>query len=175
MTVVVHAHHERIALRPRQSGDLIRERREPTNVFAQLFAVEINIRLVIRRREVEEQPVIRRGFGHVELRAVPDRTFVEKQPLILCVPVARHIQGRAGVKIVLHQVALAPGWLIQKKPATWLLGLVIGLAAIIKITRVIGIHDVMPPAVQAGGLARKNIAEHDVAAHPGHDRQQRKQ
>ncbi len=54
-----------------------------------LFSVEVNIRNVIRRTEIDEEPSVFLSLI-VKRFLVPDRAFVEQQALCLGIPISRH-------------------------------------------------------------------------------------
>jgi hypothetical protein len=63
VAVVVHAHDERIVFAFTSFGDFVGERREAADVLAEFLAVEINVRLVIRRAKIDKQPVVGADLG----------------------------------------------------------------------------------------------------------------
>jgi hypothetical protein len=74
-------------------------------VPSQLLAVQIDVRQVVGRPEVNKQP----GVGPalvVKTFLVPDRAFVKQQTVCLAIPVAGHAQRFRSVEIVLDQIAL---------------------------------------------------------------------
>ena len=136
---------------------------EPAAMFAQLFAVQINIRLVIRRTKITEEPMIGRGFFNVKYFAIPDGAFVIKKFFVLRIPVARHVERRAGIKIIFHEFGLVLRVMIEREAAVDFRRRIIRLATIVKIARVIRVHDHIPFSVQARRLPREHIADDDFA------------
>ncbi len=104
---VVDLDHQGVALGPDLLGDLEVEGGEAALVGPELGPVEVDVGLVVGGAEVDEQSRAGRELV-VEDLPVPNGAFVEKQPLVLRVPVAWHLEQRRGVEIVLDQVALIP-------------------------------------------------------------------
>ena len=162
--VVVHAHDERVAPGLYQRGNFIRERRETADVFAEFLPVQINIRLVIRRAEIDKQPVAGGGGGRVEFGAIPDGALVVIQLVVLRIPVAGHIQGGAGVEVVFLKLRFVLGLMVERKAAGNPRTRIVRLPSVIVKTRIVRIHDDMPLAVQAGGVAGEGVGDNGFRA-----------
>jgi hypothetical protein len=103
----VHAHHHDVLALVQGRRHLEIEGREAPHVAADRFAVDPDLRLVVRRPEVEERPP---PCGRVGLEAalVPDGALVEQEPRILAVPVPGHRERRRAREVVLD-ARIVPG------------------------------------------------------------------
>jgi len=115
VTGVVGFYDEGVVAFPELVGDLELEWREAALVCAELFAVEIDMRLVVDGAEVKEVALMG-VFRQLEDAAVPDGTFVIQEFVVLGVPVARDLECRAAIEIVFDELAFVGLFLSSKKP-----------------------------------------------------------
>src|SRR3984893_6263693 len=118
---------------------------------SELLAIQVNIRQVIRRSEINEQTgaifllIIKRFL-------VPDRALIEEQSLILRVPVAGHIQLLGSVKIIFDQIARA------FRLCVFEITVGAGLIAVVVIACLVLVDDGLPSPVEIYRMATFDIS-----------------
>ena len=154
--VVDPDHHEVFAL-----DQFIRhvkaERGETAHVFAQVTAVEVDVAQVIDGPEVEELAASLVWFV-VEIFLKPHAAFVEEEAVVLGVPIAGHSEHGGRFEAVFHQFGGISGLLVAAETA------VIYLHAVVVVTVVEGVDDVVPGTVEGNRLPGIDVLQHRVAA-----------
>src|SRR6266496_5103402 len=110
-------------------------------MWAELLAVQVYIRQVIGRSEINEQTCVI-FLLIIERFLVPDRTLIEEQSLILRVPIAGHIYLFGSVEIIFDQVARAFGFCVLEVTVRT------RLIAVIVIPSLVGVDNYLPPSVE---------------------------
>ena len=150
MTLVVHFDDDHILALVQLFGDIEVERCEPAHMMAHMMPVHIDMSIVVDSPEIQQCPASVL-WPVLETTLQPYRSLVEEQPLVLRVPVARHLHGGSLVEIILYQVfGLLRLGIAEESPAG-------GFHAIIIIALFLNIHDIVPGAIQRLCMAGHHI------------------
>jgi hypothetical protein len=135
-------------------------------VHPELFAVEIDMGLVIDRAKIEEIAVVGLS-GQLEGTPVPDRTLIIEEFVVLGVPVAGNLERGAAIEVVFDELALIGLLFIVEETAGAGRLLVIGLVAVVVETVLIRVDDIIPAAIEIEGYARRDVLDDAVLRHCG--------
>ena len=151
LALVVHFHDDRVFSVLQQLGHIKVEGRETTHMMSCLVTVNPYTAIVVDGTEIENRAVVLDGNLGLETGFEPYRALVEKEFLVLCVPVAGHLHGGSLVEIVLDEVfGLLRLGIAEESPAR-------RIHAIVVVAFFLHIYDVVPLAVERHRLTAQHI------------------
>ena len=165
VTLVVNLHDDRVLALLQQLCDIEVERCEATNVMPGLLTVHPHPTVVVHRPEIEQTPDSCLLTPPLKTLLEPHRAFVEEQPFVLRIPVARDLHRGRLVEVILDEV-FGFLWLRihEESPAC-------GVHAIVVVALLLNIYDIVPLAIERHTLIGVHILDHWQCLCSGHRRE----
>ena len=152
VALVVDLHDDEVLAILQLIGDIEVERCEAADVVAHMFAVHIDVRIVVHCSEIQQRAARWVGGWPLELLVEPHRSLIEEQAFVACVPVGRNGHLLGLVEVVFDEVFRLLRLLVaEESPAR-------GVHAIVVVAFLLHIDDVVPRAVERRGLSSEDVA-----------------